>query len=292
MQLPFAVYLVMSTVTAPLRIDLAGGMTDLPVFSRDIGTSIVNLAIDVPDPLPIGTGLGASSRASVCKIAAEGKVMNRGQIVVDAYNYEVNELGIEGGFQDFIAAAFGGLNYINFDSPDITNLTGNPNLGIKLDPKLKNYFDSHMVILLVRTNQKSSAAVAQDQIQRYKENPDEYRPILLSIKKCNQEMFRLLTSSGSLAEIGRVMNESTKLQKELSPLVGSGVLADWQKRAEPFCYGIRTPGAGANSLFLLVKPDQMDQVISEFTKDDTQILRAKVNEIGCSKLTFPHPHAL
>lgn len=270
----------MSTVTAPLRIDLSGGMTDLPVFSRDIGTSIVNLAIDVPGPLPVGTGLGASSRLSVSKIAAQNKTTDRGQIVVDAYNYEVNELGIEGGFQDFIAAAFGGLNYINFNSPDITNLTNNPNLGMKLDPQLKHYLDKHMVILLKTKDQISSAQVAEDQIKRYKENPDKYRPILLAIKKCNQEMFKLITSSGSLTEIGQIMTESTRLQRRLSPLVGSGVVSDWQKRAEPFCYGIRTPGAGANSLFLLVKPDMMDKVISEFAKDDVQILFAKVNEGG------------
>lgn len=281
----------MTTVTAPLRIDLAGGMTDLPVFSQDIGTSIVNLAIDVPDPLPVGTGLGASSRLSVCKIAAQEKITNRGQIVVDAYNYEVNELGIEGGFQDFVSAAFGGLNYINFSEPDITNLTGNPNLGMKLAPELKNYLDNHMVILLVKTNQISSANVAQDQIKRYKENPDKYRPILLAIKKCNQDMFNLMTSSGSLVEIGRVMNESTRLQQQLSPLVASGIISDWQKRAEPFCYGIRTPGCGANSLFLLVKPDQMAPLLSEFSKDEAQILFAKVNESGCNKLTFPHPYA-
>jgi galactokinase/mevalonate kinase-like predicted kinase len=281
----------MTTATAPLRIDLAGGMTDLPVFSQDIGTAIVNLAIDVPDPLPIGTGLGASSRLSVCKIAAQRKTTDRGQIVVDAYNYEVNELGIEGGFQDFISAAFGSLNYINFNSPDITNLTGNPNLGMKLDPKLKDYFDNHMLILLKKTNQISSAKVAQDQIKRYKENPDKYRPILLAIKKCNQEMFKLLTSSGSLAEIGQIMTKSTRLQQQLSPLVGSGILSDWLKRAEPYCYGIRAPGCGANSLFLLVKPDQMAPLLSEFSKDDVQILFAKVNEIGCNKLTFPHPYA-
>jgi len=259
---------------------MAGGMTDLPLFSQDIGTAIVNLAIDVPDPLPVGTGLGASSRASVCRIAAQGKTTERGQIVCDAYNYEVNEMGIEGGFQDFIAAAFGGLNYINFNSPDITNLTNNPNLGMKLDPQLKKYFDNHMVILLKKSDRISSAKVAEDQIKRYKENPDKYRPILFSIKKCNQEMFKLVTSSGSLTEIGRIMNESTKLQQELSPLVASGVLSGWQKRAELFTYGIRTPGAGANSLFLLVKPDLVDKVISEFASDDVQILFAKVNESG------------
>jgi D-glycero-alpha-D-manno-heptose-7-phosphate kinase len=270
----------MSTVSAPLRIDLAGGMTDLPVFSQDIGTAIVNLAIDVPDPLPIGTGLGASSRMSVCKIAAKRGISNRGQLVIDAYNYEVNELGIEGGFQDFISAAFGGLNYINFNSPDITNLTNNHNLGMKLKPELKDYLNSHMVILLKKSDQISSAAVAEDQIRRYKQSPNKYRPILLAIKKCNQDMFKLITSQGSLSKIGQLMTESTRLQKELSPLVASGVVSDWMKRAEPYCYGVRTPGAGANSLFLLVKPDMVDHVLAEFKSDDIQILFAKVNESG------------
>jgi len=285
----------MFKVTAPLRIDLAGGMTDLPVFSSDIGTAIINLAIDVysdpektqiPAHLPTGTGLGGSSRLSVCLTTAKQKTtaIDRGQIACAAYNFEVNEMGIEGGFQDFISAAFGGLNYINFNTLDITNLTNNPYLGMKLDPELKNYLDGHMVILLLKTNQTSSALVAEDQIRRYKENPDQIRPILLAIKKCNQDMFKLLTSPGKLSEqlvsMGRIMNASTKLQKQLSPLVCRDILSDWQKRAEPFTYGIRTPGAGANSLFLLVKPDMLEPLLSEFSADDVDILFTSINKSG------------
>jgi hypothetical protein len=76
------------------------------------------------------------------------------------------------------------------------------------------------------------------------------------------------------------MNASTKLQKQLSPLVCRDILSDWQKRAEPFTYGIRTPGAGANSLFLLVKPDMLEPLLSEFSADDVDILFTSINKSG------------
>ena len=69
---------------APLRVDLAGGWTDLAPYTHDHGGEVVNFTIDkwvtaTPDDdgnidfkfdVPAGSGLGTSGALNVAKIAA------------------------------------------------------------------------------------------------------------------------------------------------------------------------------------------------------------------------------
>ena len=72
-----------SESSAPLRVDLAGGWTDVPPYPTDFGGEVVNFAInrrvrvrkreEVKDsdlefdfPVPRGSGLGTSSAMNVC----------------------------------------------------------------------------------------------------------------------------------------------------------------------------------------------------------------------------------
>ena len=71
---------------APLRVDLAGGWTDLAPYTHDHGGEVVNFTIDkwvtaTPDvdgdidfqfDVPAGSGLGTSGALNVAKIAALG----------------------------------------------------------------------------------------------------------------------------------------------------------------------------------------------------------------------------
>ena len=73
---------------APLRVDLAGGWTDLAPYTHDHGGEVVNFTIDkwvtaTPDvdgdidfqfDVPAGSGLGTSGALNVAKIAALGAV--------------------------------------------------------------------------------------------------------------------------------------------------------------------------------------------------------------------------
>jgi D-glycero-alpha-D-manno-heptose-7-phosphate kinase len=71
---------------------------------------------------PPGSGLGSSSALVVAMLAAVGAVGGRdwsaAELAQRAYQVERIDLKIEGGMQDQYAAAFGGLNFIEFDGDD------------------------------------------------------------------------------------------------------------------------------------------------------------------------------
>jgi D-glycero-alpha-D-manno-heptose-7-phosphate kinase len=68
--------------------------------------------------LPASSGMGTSSSLTValigCLAEFTGRRMGPGEMAELAYHLEREELGQEGGYQDQYAAAFGGLNFMEF----------------------------------------------------------------------------------------------------------------------------------------------------------------------------------
>ncbi len=126
-------------VRVPVRIDFAGGWTDVPVFARAEGGAVLNAAITPgirgtleqrPDGMrvsyrsevPPGAGLGASSAMGVAWLslvtAAMGRPLTGAALAEAAFRLE-GVLGITGGRQDQYAAALGGVNYLRFGGDEV-----------------------------------------------------------------------------------------------------------------------------------------------------------------------------
>lgn len=134
--------------SAPARVDLAGGWTDVPPYTTEVGGSVCNIAIEmravatvVASPtaappsdallraawqragepavnialesaIPIGSGLGGSSAAGVALAAAltahAGRTRTPHELAELSRSTETQTMGLPGGCQDHFAAAFGG----------------------------------------------------------------------------------------------------------------------------------------------------------------------------------------
>src|SRR5579871_2002962 len=139
------------TSRAPVRVDFAGGWTDVHIFARGAGGAVVNAAINhhvtgklevldseeqegmplahaassereglsvaYQSDLPSGSGLGTSSALNVVWLSLVKSQIatdeDRARIAELAYQLE-EILGILGGKQDQYAAAYGGFNYMTF----------------------------------------------------------------------------------------------------------------------------------------------------------------------------------
>ena len=107
-----------------LRVDadpLWDGDLRLPqAIIRHFGVD-TGLSVFLASQVPPGTGLGSSSTAAVALIKAmavlRGDRLSRYEIAELACQVEIEELGMPIGKQDQYAAAFGGLNFIEF-TPD------------------------------------------------------------------------------------------------------------------------------------------------------------------------------
>ena len=140
---------------APLRVDLAGGWTDLAPYTHDHGGEVVNFTIDkwvtaTPDvdgdidfqfDVPVGSGLGTSGALNVAKIAALGvyDVSDLDAIAELAFEAETNE-GNRCGRQDQWASAHGGFNRILFIGDGVEKLPFEP------APSARKWLKKHLII--------------------------------------------------------------------------------------------------------------------------------------------------
>src|SRR5262245_26254877 len=111
---------------APLRIDLAGGWTDVPAFADADGGEVVNVTIDkfvhasIDEAGSIAYehdvragGLGSSACEHVLAAALRDPDADLDDIAEAAFAAE-SSAGVAGGRQDQYAACYGGLNYMRF----------------------------------------------------------------------------------------------------------------------------------------------------------------------------------
>ena len=145
----------MGVYRAPLRVDLAGGWTDLVPYTHDHGGEVVNFTIDkwvtaTPDEegnvefqfdVSAGSGLGTSGALNIAKIAALGgaDTNDLDQIAEAAYRAET-EAGNRCGRQDQWAAAYGGFNRLLFIGDGVEHLPFEP------APSARKWLHKHLII--------------------------------------------------------------------------------------------------------------------------------------------------
>ena len=111
---------------APLRIDLAGGWTDVPAFADAEGGAVVNVTIDKYVRATLGddgaiayehdvtaAGLGSSACEHVLAAALRDPDADLDEIAEAAFAAETAS-GVPGGRQDQYAACYGGLSFMRF----------------------------------------------------------------------------------------------------------------------------------------------------------------------------------
>ena len=146
-----------SESSAPLRVDLAGGWTDVPPYPTDFGGEVVNFAInhrvsvkkreeakdsdlEFDFPVPRGSGLGTSSAMNVALAAlnSSSQLENLDEIAEQAFLTESKENRC--GRQDHWASAFGGFNHLLFIGDSVERMPFEP-----MKSSL-NWLKKHLVI--------------------------------------------------------------------------------------------------------------------------------------------------
>jgi len=225
---------------APMRISFGGGNTDLEPFRSEFGGTTFGVAIkkyakasptydDNFSPLMAAikdkmaynghlgmevdakpmSGLGASGAIAVACIGATmpGK-LSRKQIASLAYDIERNDLGITGGFQDQVFAAYGGMLYIEFNAESDYEVIRMPR------SDFVDELEKRLLLVYVGDRNQSGSGVLEDIIRR-----DE-RNVLFDIKELATEE-RMAVSHKDLNLFAALLNQSWELKKELSPFVSN-----------------------------------------------------------------------
>ncbi len=139
---------------APVRLDLAGGWTDVPPYTHDMGGEVVNVAINIHAhasleideggclsvnyrcDAPVGSGLGTTGAINVALMAAINGADNAEEA---AYQFEAL-LGNTGGRQDQWAAKHGGFNHLMFIGDAVEEMPFDPPRSVRF------WLQKHLIV--------------------------------------------------------------------------------------------------------------------------------------------------
>jgi D-glycero-alpha-D-manno-heptose-7-phosphate kinase len=206
------------------------------------------LYISTISEVPASTGLGSSSTFCVGLLNAlykfKGEPVSAGRLAEEAAHVEIDILKRPMGKQDHYAAAFGGLNYIRFNSDD--SVTIEP---IQMSAQnLKKLSES--VIMFWTGITRPSESVLKEQDERNIENTK----VLITMRDQASRLSKILVESDlSIRKLGTLMHEGWELKKTLSSAISNDLIDNSYNTAKEYgSYGGKISGAGGGGFITLV----------------------------------------
>lgn len=204
--------------------------------------------------LPASSGLGSSSSFAVGLLKAlhrmMGETVSAGQLAHEACKVEIDVLGKPIGVQDQYAAAFGGLNFLEFKTNGDVAVTA---LTLSLgDTQI--LFDHIMVFWTGIT--RSSSAILSEQKERTDQAVNH--DLLKRMRDQAYELHDCLKSGLDLARIGAIMDRGWRLKRGLASTITNNALDGWYRQGmDAGALGGKLSGAGGGGFLLfVVAPDK------------------------------------
>ncbi|MBZ5639687.1 MAG: GHMP kinase [Acidobacteriia bacterium] len=231
-----------------------------PIFRealRDLwpagGLEIVSTA-DVPS----GTGLGSSSSFTVALLHAlyayRGVFCSKEKLARGACAMEIERLGEPIGKQDQYAAAYGGLNFIEFN-PDETVTTTPVILPKETATRLQQ-----SLLLFYMGDQREASDILRDQAKQLSMSPERFENLARMVALAHEMRDRLL--EGSLDAFARALHQGWELKRTLSSKIATSKIDAYYHRALEYgAKGGKLLGAGGGGfLMLYCEPGDQDRL--------------------------------
>ena len=207
--------------------------------------------------LPARTGLGTSSTFAVGMLnafcALKGKMMSKAQLAQEAIYVERDILKEHGGWQDQVAAAFGGFNRIDFKD---NQFKVSP---IVIHPDRKTQLDNSLMLFYTGVTRFSSE-VQKDTFARPEDKKAQLKE-MLSLVDDAQSI--LENKNADLNDFGRMLDHTWKLKRGTGSKVSNGSIDELYERGiKAGALGGKLLGAGGGGFLLFyVEPDKQQNVI-------------------------------
>lgn len=206
--------------------------------------------------LPARTGLGTSSTFAVGMLnafcALKGKYMSKEMLAKEAIMLERNILKEKGGWQDQIAAAYGGLNRIDFKE-------GKFNVSpVIINPERKKKLDENLMLFYTGI-QRFSSDIQANTFAKPKDKTNELLDMLTLVDEAEKV---LVDKNVDLNEFGRLLDLTWKLKRGTGNKVSSSSIDSIYDRAiKAGAIGGKLLGAGGGGFLLFyVEKDKQDAV--------------------------------
>jgi len=206
--------------------------------------------------LPSMSGLGSSSSFAVGLLAGihayQGRYVSRQALALEAIDVERNLLKEAGGYQDQIAASYGGVNDIAFQ------LNGDFSVNrLPLDQSTINTLSSYMLLTYIPIERFSSeVSFANDYVETEVERQLHHMQALVP-----QAISKLFAAD--IEGFGKLVGETWDYKRTLKNVTNSFIDDVYALALESGAIGGKLLGAGGGGYFLLiVPPEKHEKVIA------------------------------
>ena len=195
--------------------------------------------------LPARTGLGTSSTFAVGMLnafcALKGKMMSKRQLAQEAINVERDILKEHGGWQDQVAAAYGGLNRIDFKDGDFSV---HP---IVISPERKKELDDNLLLFYTGI-QRFSSDIQADTFAKPVDKTQQLKDMLALVDEAEGI---LCNKNASLNEFGKLLDTTWKFKRGTGAKVSNGSIDELYAAAlKAGALGGKLLGAGGGGFLL------------------------------------------
>lgn len=213
--------------------------------------------------LPARSGLGTSSSFAVGMLnafyALKGKYADKKKLADEAIYLERDLCKEAGGWQDQIAASYGGLNRINFNKDGIYDV-----LPVIISPERKKRLDDNLLMFFTGFTrfssdmQKANAKGYHDktkQLQEMLELVDEAEDVLVNKER-------------DLDDFGRLLDHTWKLKRQTGGAITTDSIdALYQKGIDAGALGGKLLGAGGGGFLVFYVTPEKQPAVKEAMKD-------------------------
>lgn len=216
------------------------------------------LRVNYESDLPARTGLGTSSSFAVGLLnafyALKGKYASKKQLADEAIYVERELCKESGGWQDQIAAAFGGFNRIDFkdNGYEVSPVIISPGRKQRLNENLLLFFTGFS--RFSSEIQKSTEAAIKDKTAQLKE--------MLALVNEAQEV--LVNDKSDLDDFGRLLDTTWRLKRQTGAKISTGSIDElYEKGIKAGALGGKLLGAGGGGfLVFYVQPEKRQAVLA------------------------------
>lgn len=219
---------------------------------------------------PPGSGLGSSSTMVVALVGLLSEWLGRGlssyEAAETAYRIERVDMGLAGGRQDQYAAAFGGINFIEFAREETLV---HP---LRIRPDVLNELE-YRLLLCYMGQTRQSAHIIERQVASYKKGREATVAALHQLKAQTLEMKKALLL-GDIDGIGELLHEAWEQKKRLDEgISNTHVDRLYQVARKEGAIGGKMPGAGGGGYFLLLtRFDRKHRVAAALQRHGGQVV--------------------
>lgn len=207
--------------------------------------------------LPARSGLGSSSTFTVGLLhalyALKHEMPTKRQLAINAINIEQDRIGENVGSQDQAAAAFGGLNRIEFGGPH--------EIGVRpliMRPERFDALQQYMMLFFTGYS-RTASEVAADQIAQIPNKKPNLRQMMQLVDEAES---LLLSKEDRLTDFGKLLHDQWMLKREMSSRISTPAIDHiYETGMNAGALGGKLLGAGSGGFMLMfVQPEKQEAV--------------------------------